>query len=178
MRFTKTAGMTLACVLTYVLMTGAADGSRPPQKQKDTAHTGHHDGVDQRGDHVMGFSHEKTSHHFRLTADGGLIEVIVNDDKDGASRDMIRSHLGHIARKFAAGDFTAPMLIHARTPPGVPVLRKLKSRISWQFEETESGGRVRMRTDNARAITAMHKFLRFQIADHRTGDSGRVEKGL
>lgn len=31
----------------------------------------HHNAVDHRGDQVMGFSHEKTTHHFRLFTDGG-----------------------------------------------------------------------------------------------------------
>jgi hypothetical protein len=36
------------------------------------SHDAHHAGVNERGDKVMGFSHEKTAHHFRLKADGGL----------------------------------------------------------------------------------------------------------
>lgn len=42
----------------------------------------HHGAVEKRGDHVMGFSHEKSTHHFRLFADGGAIEVTANDPKD------------------------------------------------------------------------------------------------
>ncbi len=30
------------------------------------AQDSHHQGVDERGDHVMGFSHEKATHHFLL----------------------------------------------------------------------------------------------------------------
>jgi len=30
----------------------------------------------------MGFSHDKTTHHFRLYADSGAIEVNVDDSKD------------------------------------------------------------------------------------------------
>jgi len=43
--------------------------------------TAHHDAVNQHGDQVMGFSHEKTTHHFRLYADGGAIEVTANDPR-------------------------------------------------------------------------------------------------
>ena len=124
----------------------------------------------------MGFSHEKTSHHFRLKADGGYIEVEAKDASDTTSRDQIRSHLRHIAGKFASGDVSAPMLIHAKTPPGVPVMRQLRSTIEYKFEETERGGRIRVMTNNAEALAAIHEFLRFQISDHRTGDSGEIEK--
>ncbi|MBL8206022.1 MAG: cytochrome c [Blastocatellia bacterium] len=139
-------------------------------------HSAHHAGVNQRGDKVMGFSHEKTGHHFRLKPDGGWIEVEVKDPKDTASRDQIRTHLKHIAQKFSAGDFTAPMLIHDKTPAGVPTMKQLKTDIQYQFEEMQRGARVRIVTSNAKAIAAIHEFLRFQISDHRTSDSGEVEK--
>ncbi len=137
----------------------------------------HHAAVNEKGDHVMGFSHEKTTHHFRLYPDGGAIEVEANDPKDTASRDQIRTHLSHIARMFADGNFNAPMLIHDQTPPGVPVLQRLKSEVTYRFEETRLGGRVSISTKNAEAVSAVHEFLRFQISDHQTGDSGAVEKG-
>ena len=130
----------------------------------------HHDAVNQHGDHVMGFSHEKTTHHFRLYADGGAIEVTANDPHDTETRDRIRVHLSHIAGMFAAGDFEAPMLIHSQAPPGVPVLQKLKKEVSYRFETLDRGGRVRIATKNAEALKAIHEFLRFQIAGHQTGD--------
>ena len=126
--------------------------------------------MDKRGDHVMGFSHEKTTHHFLLTKDGGTIEVAANDPADTASRDEIRGHFTHIAKKFAAGDFNAPILIHEQTPPGVPVMQKLKKEIEYAYEPTAKGARVRITTKNAKAIDAIHEFLRFQIKEHATGD--------
>ncbi len=136
----------------------------------------HHTAVDQRGDHVMGFSHEKTTHHFRLFTGGGAIEVTANDPKDTASRDQIRLHLSHIAGMFANGNFQAPMLIHDRTPPGVPVLERLKAEVSYRYEDIDRGGRVRIATTNQEALAAVHEFLRFQIADHHTGDTVKVSK--
>jgi hypothetical protein len=130
----------------------------------------HHDEVNRRGDHEMGFSHEKTTHHFRLAKDGGAIEVTANDPNDMESRDQIRQHLGHIALMFSAGNFNAPMLIHDQTPPGVPPMKRLKSQIKYEFENVESGGRVKISTMNREAIDAVHEFLRFQITDHQTGD--------
>ena len=139
------------------------------------AQDAHHEGVDKRGDHVMGFSHEKTTHHFLLYKDGGAIEVTANDAKDADSRDQIQMHLGHIAKMFAAGDFNAPMLVHDRVPPGVPVLQRLKGEVKYEFQKTERGGTVRITTANAEAVKAVHEFLRFQIKDHGTGDSGEVQ---
>ncbi len=123
----------------------------------------------------MGFDHKKTTHRFLLHPDGGAIEVTANDAADEESRGQIRKHLGHIARIFAGGNFEAPALIHDRVPPGVPVLQQMKTEIKYDYEETEHGARVRIKTANREALSAVHEFLRFQIKDHETGDSTEVK---
>ncbi|HEY0543823.1 MAG TPA: hypothetical protein VGC91_00370 [Pyrinomonadaceae bacterium] len=126
--------------------------------------------VSSRGEEGMGFSQTATTHHFLLMNDGGAIQVEVNDPKDAANRDEIRMHLAHISRMFSDGDFNIPMFVHEQTPPGVPVMEKLKADISYKYEETERGGRVRIKTTNKEALAAVHEFLRFQIKEHQTGD--------
>jgi hypothetical protein len=126
--------------------------------------------MEQRGDQAMGFSHEKTTHHFLVLNSGGAIVVEANDPSDGASRDQIRQHLNHIAKMFSAGNFDAPMFIHDQTPPGVPAMRKLKKKIHYAFESTDKGGRVVITTKNGKALSAIHEFLKFQIEEHHTGD--------
>jgi hypothetical protein len=150
--------------------------SFPAAAQKTSSCSAHHSDVDRRGDAVMGFDHEKTKHHFRLTKDGGVIEVTANSAEDTASRDAIRGHLSHIARMFSEGNFEAPMLIHAQMPPGVPVLKRKKDAIRWSYEEAPQGGRVVATTKDPESLRAIHEFLKFQIEDHRTGDSVEVEK--
>jgi hypothetical protein len=142
-----------------------------PMKIKDCPmHDSHASGVDHRGDEAMGFSHEKTGHHFLLSRDGGVIEVVANDGADRDSVTAIQSHLSHIARMFAEGDFDLPMFIHDRVPPGVTAMKKLRSDLQYRYEEEPKGGRVVISSKSPRAIAAVHDFLRFQIADHRTGD--------
>jgi hypothetical protein len=138
----------------------------------------HHQGVVERGDQVMGFSHEKTAHHFRLYADGGAIEAEANNAQDAVSRDAIRAHLGQIAKMFAAGEFSASMLIHEQNPPGTEEMARLRSTIQYILENTERGARLRITTKNAEALQGVHKFLRFQIADHQTGDATEITKVL
>lgn len=139
-------------------------------------HGSHLKSVNEQGDKAMGFSHEKTTHHFRLFADGGAIEVGANSSQDTESRDQIRKHLGHIAQMFSGGNFDAPMLTHGKVPPGVSILQKLKSEVSYTFEEMKNGGRVSIKTNNPEALAAVHEFLRFQITDHQTGDSTEISK--
>src|SRR6266536_1301729 len=124
--------------------------------------------MNERGDHVMGFDHTKTTHHFRLLSAGGSIEVAANSPQDTESRDQIRMHLGHITKMFASGNFNAPMLIHDQVPSGVPTMQKLKSEIQYKFEETKQGARIRISTDSPAALGAIYDFLRFQIKEHKT----------
>jgi hypothetical protein len=126
---------------------------------------------------MMGFSHDKATHHFSLYTDGGAIEVKANDAADTATRDQIRMHFTHIAKMFTNGDFNIPMLVHQQNPPGADVVKRLKDQITYRFEETPQGGRIRITATNAEAVSAIHKFLVFQIKDHETGDSTAVTKG-
>ncbi len=130
----------------------------------------HSSDVDTRGDHAMGVSHEKSTHHFRLLADGGAIELTANDPNDVVTRDEIKSHLSHIDQMFANGNFQIPMFIHDTVPPGVPVMKSKHASIMYVFESMPSGGRVRITTTDAEALKAVHQFLTFQIEEHRTGD--------
>jgi hypothetical protein len=132
--------------------------------------------MNKRGDHVMGFDHTKTTHHFLLQEAGGSIEITANSADDVESSGQIRMHLKHIATMFADGNFNAPMLIHEQTPPGVPVMRELKGEIKYNFEEIDRGAAVRISTKNPTALKAIHEFLRFQIREHKTGDSLKVGK--
>ena len=134
----------------------------------------HHAMVNQHGDHVMGFSHEKTTHHFELNYEGGVIDVRANDVKDVESRDQIREHFQHIAKMFAAGNFNAPMLVHSTNVPGTATMSRLKDELHWDLEETLRGVRLKIVADNKPALDALHEFLRFQIADHQTGDCPMV----
>jgi len=135
-----------------------------------------HEQVNERGDHTMGFSHIKTRHHFRLNEDGGVIEVTAIQGDDMASRDQIRRHLKHITEMFSEGNFSAPMIIHAQTPPGVETMKRSKAEIKYHYEEIERGAKVRITTANSEAVKAVHEFLRFQIQDHQTGDPIEIIK--
>lgn len=168
-------------VLVFSVLTGVPQDKpvsqdKPSVQEKAAAQDVHHQGVVERGDHVMGFSHDKATHHFRLYPDGGGIEVESNHAQDTATRDEIRTHFAHIVRMFAAGDFSAPLLIHAQNPPGSAAMKKLREQIQYKLENTERGGRIRITTKNAEAVGAVHEFLRFQIKDHQTGDSVEVSK--
>jgi len=141
----------------------------PPADQHKSKHESM-DAMNERGDKVMGFDHLKTTHHFLLKTDGGVIKIEANDLADKESRDQIRGHLRHIAKMFSEGNFSAPMLIHSKNPPGADVMKQLKDKIRYEFGENEKGAQIRISTNDGDALRAIYEFFRFQIKEHMTGD--------
>jgi hypothetical protein len=172
----------LAAILSTLLLVSSAicqDTKQDNSMADCTSHQqhsgqAHHAIVESHGDKAMGFPHDRTIHHFRLSADGGTIEVAVNDPTDKANIQAIRSHLSHIAVMFASGDFSTPMFIHDDVPPGTTTMTLMKSSIRYTYQETQLGGNVELYSTEPIAIAAIHDFLRFQITDHQTGDTLEV----
>ncbi len=127
----------------------------------------------EREDEGMGFSQERTTHHFLLTSDGGTIQVTANTADDHTTIEQVHRHLEHVAHAFQAGDFTTPALVHGQSPPGVPVMRQLRAEISYAYQQRPDGAAVVIRSRNREAVAAVQEFLRFQIREHKTGDPVR-----
>src|SRR5258705_12833645 len=164
----------ILAVIVPALAPGQATMSCPMHEQHEGS-SHHAAAVDTRGDKAMGFSHEKSAHHFELLSNGGIIEVSAMDKTYTATLDEIRDHLSHVAQMFSEGNFQLPMFIHDTVPPGVPVMKLKRTAITYTFESTSTRGRVRITTSDPDALNAVHQFLTFQIDDHRTGDSNTVK---
>ncbi len=165
---------TMQLLLLLVILAGVANAQQNPPPDQDKRS----EDVVNRGEHVMGFSHEATTHHFRLFKDGGEIALTAKDPSDKASIDQIRSHLGHITKMFSSGNFKAPMLIHDTNPPGTATMTRLKEQIRYEFSEIERGARIRLVAAGPETTDAVHAFLLFQIADHQTGDAPTIGANL
>ena len=124
----------------------------------------------------MGFSHEKTTHHFHLFTDGGSIEIVSNDQADSGSQKAIRDHLSMIATKFSNGDFAIPMFIHDTVPPGAETMKRLNRKIRYVVSNMVGGAQIRITSEDIDAVRAVHDFLKFQILDHQTGDPLEIQK--
>jgi len=155
----------------FTCLAATALSAAPPDPANCPMHAQH---VDARHDQLVP-SHTTTHHSFRLFADGGAIELRANDASDAKTVDGIRSHLRDVSAQFAKNDFSTPAFVHGRPPAGVETMQRLHDAISFRYAEVEGGGRIRITTTNADAVAAVHDFLHFQIDEHRTGDSGKVE---
>jgi hypothetical protein len=118
----------------------------------------------------MGFGQTATTHHFLVTQDGGVIQVTANNDKDAKSIAAIRSHMKKIAESFAKGDFSIPSFVHAEQVAGTEEMKRFASAINYQSEELPAGGRVVITTKSTEALKAVHRFLEYQIREHRAAD--------
>ena len=158
-------------ILLIALTAGiSAQSSQKPESQTECPMHAAQPPMNERGEKAMGFSQTATTHHFLLNSNGGVIQVEAKDSADAANRNEIRMHLGHIAKAFQSGDFDIPMFVHDTVPPGVPEMKRFRKKIQYSFEETPDGGRVAISSANKEAVEAIHRFLRFQIEEHKTGD--------
>jgi hypothetical protein len=53
-------------------------------------------------------------------------------------------------------------------------MKQMADMITYKFDESPTGGRVVITTTDPNALAAVQQFLRFQIAEHKTGDSTAV----
>lgn len=161
--------MKIGAIFAIVVFASGIQAQQPSTPKPEEQHAA----MMKHGEAGMGFPQEKTTHHFLLLKDGGAIQVSANP-KDDATRDHIRMHLSQVAEMFSAGDFGVPMFIHDTTPPGVPTMKKLHREIHYRYQGTDTGGKIVIDTANPKALKAVHEFLRFQITEHRTGDSTQI----
>jgi hypothetical protein len=149
---------------------GQTNGQTDGQTDSQTdGHHGHAATVDGNHD-SFGMSHDATTHHFRILDDGGAIELTANDANDAKSIEAIRAHLRTVAADFAKNDFAKPQFVHGTMPDGAETMKAKVQFIAYRYEELPQGGRVRMTTKDADALDAIHRFMKFQIGEHRTGD--------
>ncbi len=173
--------MLVVAVCAFVCVGGIAaqqtSSEQKSEKQGTQGMTGMHDAhgqMNERGEKGMGFSQTSTAHHFLLNANGGVIQVETKDPADAAGRDEIRMHLGHIRQAFQNGEFDIPMFVHDTVPPGEEEMKRLRKKIRYSYEERPNGGRVVIFSTDKKAQLAIHRFLRFQIEEHKTGDPEEV----
>jgi hypothetical protein len=105
------------------------------------------------------------AHRFDDRPDGGRIEIL-RDSGDTAGIRRVREHLAGIARAFAAGDFATPTSVHGGAVPGTATMKARREHIRYDFSPIPRGGELRIRTEDARALAAVHAFLAYQRRTH------------
>ena len=115
---------------------------------------------------VMGVDQYTSAHVFEDLPDGGRIVLERDSAADTSGVATIRRHMQDIAAAFRAGDFTKPFQVHAQVVPGTAVMQAHRAAIRYDVIDRPRGGEVRIRSQDAAAVMAIHEFLAFQRRGH------------
>ncbi|MBA3405429.1 MAG: hypothetical protein H0U13_12210 [Gemmatimonadaceae bacterium] len=123
--------------------------------------------MDHRHGDVVGVDPMALAHRFETLPEGGNI-VLERGEHDDFGISQIRLHLLKISRSFKRGDFAIPGFIHTQTVPGADMMAEKSGKIDYIVEDLPHGGAIHIRTSDPDALRAVHSFIAFQIAEHRT----------
>ena len=125
------------------------------------------DEVAERGEHVMPFDLELTTHIFTKSEKGGIQQVIAKDKNNTEQITLIREHLTEISNHFRDANFSAPAKIHGDSMPGLSALRNAKkSQISITYKEINTGAEITYSAKSPSLIAAIHQWFDAQLTDH------------
>jgi hypothetical protein len=123
--------------------------------------------MDHRHGEVVGADPSSLAHRFVSTPSGGDV-ILDRKAGDTLTISQIRTHLDEIAKAFSTGDFSTPMMIHEKAADGADVMTRKASVIKYNVESTPTGGTLHIRTSDSEALAAIHRFIAFQVREHRT----------
>lgn len=130
------------------------------------AHSVRQASVRARGQLVMPFRLDRTTHVFDKTATGGVESVVAKTSADAAQIPLIRQHLRKEQRLFSRGDYQDPMAVHGMTMPGIDALRRSAAKVRIDYQDIARGARLRYVTTDARVRRALHDWFDAQLMDH------------
>ncbi|PYP77851.1 MAG: aspartate carbamoyltransferase [Gemmatimonadetes bacterium] len=163
MRPVATLMISAALLMPCALVAQTHDDHSHAAMQEDSAFRA----MQARGQAVMGVDQYTSVHRFDALRDGGRI-VLQRDRDDSAGAVVIRAHLRSVARAFSAGDFSSPRAVHVDTVPGTAVMRARRAAIRYEVSDVPRGALLRIRSRDARAVEAIHRFLDYQRSEHHT----------
>jgi hypothetical protein len=119
-----------------------------------------------RGQQVMPFDLNRTTHVFEKTAGGGVESVLIRSEADRDQLPLIRAHLRKAQRLFSHGDFRDPMATHGMQMPGLDTLRRQAALIKITYRPLLRGAQLRYSTANTAVRNALHEWFDAQLMDH------------
>lgn len=132
--------------------------------------------MNSRFSHALGVSVDKVNLHFYLVKNGGVIELAAKDPNDSATVGTIQKYLQNQKELWEKGKENAVTEVHAKPPESANIMRKLRNEITFYMAKTDNGGVLRMFSINEQAKNAIQDYLRFEIAEHKTGDSPTIDQ--
>jgi hypothetical protein len=131
--------------------------------------------VAERGERVMPFDLDATTHVFDPTSFGGVQQVVADDPSDEGQITLVRRHLRHEMERFRVGDFGDPATIHGHDMPGLAVLESSAEELEITLRVLPDGAELTYRSDAPSVVEALHDWFAAQLADH--GDHAAAHDG-
>jgi hypothetical protein len=122
--------------------------------------------VAERGQDVMPFDLEQTTHRFTPTDTGGVQDVVADQPGDTEQVTLIRTHLQEEAEAFRRGDFGDPAQIHGDDMPGLAELEDGHDDFQVHYEERPDGATLTYTTEDPALVQALHGWFEAQLSDH------------
>jgi hypothetical protein len=122
---------------------------------------------------VMPFAMSKTLHLFKMTEQGGVMQVVTREAGASDQVPLIQQHLQHEAAQFQKGDFSDPAKLHGVSMPGLKELEAGATKIKVPYEALANGAAIRFETSDLHLLTAIHRWFGAQLSEH--GADARAE---
>ncbi len=130
----------------------------------------------QRFSKALGVDVNKVVQHYYLVKNGGVIEYTARSDGDRATVAAVQKFLDNQKLLFEKGKSDTDFEVHGKVPDGIPAMKRLRNEITFFSTKTENGAVLRMFSMNPEARDAIQTFLKFEIAEHKTGDSPTIDQ--
>jgi len=122
--------------------------------------------VARRGEPVMPFDLDATTHAFDPTDTGGRQSVVADDSGDTDQIALVRAHLREEAERFRKGEFGDPAAIHGHDMPGLAVLEERGDALEITYRDTTRGAELTFVSEDPAVVSALHDWFAAQLSDH------------
>jgi len=122
--------------------------------------------VAKRGQEVMPFDLDATTHRFEPTGNGLIETVIADDPTDGTQVGLVQQHLTHEADRFRQGDYADPAAIHGDDMPGLRQLEAGADAITVSYTPRRDGATLTFTSRDPALVDALHRWGQAQTSDH------------
>ena len=154
----------LAALLITVMLASAQTAMADPTQEMNA-----------RFSKALGAGLDKVALHFYLVKNGGVIELASKDPNDTGTIEAIRKYLQSQKDLWEKGKDPVTE-VHAKAPESANLMRKLRNDITFYTAKTDTGAVLRMFSINEQARDAIQDYLKFEITEHKTGDSPTIDQ--
>jgi hypothetical protein len=170
MEMKKEVGRTLCLAVVFLVFTALASS------QSATPAADPFQDMNARFSRLLGVSLDKIKLHYYIVKNGGVVDISAKDPNDSSTIAAIQKYLQNQKDLWEKGKESAVTAVHERPPESAATMRRLRNEITFYMAKTDTGGDLRMFSINDQARLAIQDYMRFEIAEHRTGDSTTADQ--